>query len=114
MEDHEHYIGTIKQVSDFEATAKFIVNNAQENFDNSLCVSETLIVLNYSCVGSWRMITQASKAEDEATRERVDMEFDYDCKGKPADHLKLARTKKTLIRRAHCCGDVVRQTCVKE
>ena len=76
MEDCFFYVGSLKQASDYETTAEFLINYIQRTFEEGFDIAEALRTLQELDTTKWAPTLQVSNADDETTREIEKQQFD--------------------------------------
>ena len=65
MEDFTFQVSTVKQASDYENTALFVINNIKKDFDSGKDIAEDLQNLDYKNTDNWNPILKSSTLSDD-------------------------------------------------
>jgi hypothetical protein len=76
MEDYFFYVGSSKQASDYETTAKFLINYIQRTFNDGCNVAVSLQKLQEIDMDEWAPPLKVSNAADETTRATKNCQYD--------------------------------------
>jgi hypothetical protein len=85
-------VGSIKQASDYEITAEFVVNHIKKTFDRCNDIAEALRMLVKANTSLWKPTLLVSTETDAPVKEREDKRFVMEYKAELDESMRRKRT----------------------
>lgn len=99
--DHNFYVGSAKQASDYEVTANFIINHIKKTYDNGIDIATALDTLTPFDTTQYKPTMQFSTQTDADAKAAEDKQFEIEHKARFAKYLKREEQYNTNCVKAY-------------
>jgi hypothetical protein len=101
VEDYFFYVGSSRQESDYEITAKFVVYHIKKTFDRGNDITEAIRTLVKTDTSLWKPTLKVSTATESTVKERENKQYEMEYKAELDESMRRKRMYQDNTFRAY-------------